>query len=54
MLMRESFRDNRNLLPKHINAVTARGGKSTQDPPHPSGAFHTNNAGEGQEKTSDT
>ncbi|WVZ52356.1 hypothetical protein U9M48_003426 [Paspalum notatum var. saurae] len=39
---------------EHINVVTTRGGKSTQDPPHPSGAARTNNAGKGQEKANDT
>ena len=30
---------------EHINAVTTRGSKSTQDPPNPSGAPRTNHTG---------
>ncbi|WVZ97320.1 hypothetical protein U9M48_042868 [Paspalum notatum var. saurae] len=39
---------------EHINAITTRGGKSTQDPPHPSGASHTNHTGKEQGKTTET
>ncbi|WVZ76037.1 hypothetical protein U9M48_024041, partial [Paspalum notatum var. saurae] len=39
---------------EHINAITTRGGKSTQDPPHPSGTPQSNNAGKEQEKTTET
>jgi len=38
---------------EHINAVTTRRGKSTQDPPHPSGTSRTNHTGKQQEKTSE-
>ncbi|WVZ87880.1 hypothetical protein U9M48_034455 [Paspalum notatum var. saurae] len=39
---------------EHINAVMTRGGKSTQDPPHPSGASRTNHTGKEHEKTTET
>ncbi|WVZ84007.1 hypothetical protein U9M48_031091 [Paspalum notatum var. saurae] len=39
---------------EHINAVTPRGGKSTQDPPHPSGALCTNHTDKEKEKTTKT
>ncbi|WVZ63313.1 hypothetical protein U9M48_012954 [Paspalum notatum var. saurae] len=38
---------------EHLNAVTTRGGKSTQDPPHPSGVSRTNHTGKEQEKTTE-